>query len=292
MAGLSKKEQRELLDSLAEQGARLIERDKGTLVRFPDGSTTMIHKSDSDWRASLNTRAEVRRAGFRWPWDAHEPRSAKSKGGGTRRTAPHAATLQRIERAIGALKIANNGQDGFTISDVARQAKYPETNRATIARALAHLGYSPVTSAPGALWFKPVEADYPVASAVLREQGKDDSILRDKPVKSPPITGAGTDGSTWPPRPLPPQGVIPKIVQPDPIPTVSEPVVSVPDPIPTVTPAVPTEAPKVSSEREFIDSVESWTLDLNDPLVQAKSIGVILSETKPYGLKVEVRVWR
>lgn len=70
MAGLSRKDRETVLRSLEEQGAALVAVKKGTLVRFPDGSTAMFHTSNSDHRATLNQRALVLRAGFQWPFDS------------------------------------------------------------------------------------------------------------------------------------------------------------------------------------------------------------------------------
>ena len=69
MSGLSQKEVKELLDSLDEQGALLMKVKKGVLVKFPDGSMTTVHRTNSDYRSTLNMRAVVKRAGLAWPFD-------------------------------------------------------------------------------------------------------------------------------------------------------------------------------------------------------------------------------
>lgn len=60
------KDFRPLLKAAKDAGWTLHERDKGILLRAPDGkSTQMIHGSNSDFRAVKNLRASLRRAGVR-----------------------------------------------------------------------------------------------------------------------------------------------------------------------------------------------------------------------------------
>lgn len=65
----SPKRTRVILASLEAQGARLKPTTKGWLVFFADGSSMVVHKSESDHRAEANTRARVLRAGLEWPFD-------------------------------------------------------------------------------------------------------------------------------------------------------------------------------------------------------------------------------
>lgn len=70
MSGWSQRESMALAIDLGRQGATVIDRKNGWTVRFPDGKATMsIHKTPSDHRTSANYRAEVLRAGFKWPFD-------------------------------------------------------------------------------------------------------------------------------------------------------------------------------------------------------------------------------
>ena len=63
------KRTRIILASLESQGARVKQTTKGWLVFFDDGSSMVVHKSESDHRAEANTRARVLRAGLKWPFD-------------------------------------------------------------------------------------------------------------------------------------------------------------------------------------------------------------------------------
>jgi hypothetical protein len=76
MKPISPKEQKVILKSLREQGVEIITNTMGWTFRFPDGSTSGMHKSHGDYRSRLNLRAEIRRAGLEWPFDPHR----KKKG--------------------------------------------------------------------------------------------------------------------------------------------------------------------------------------------------------------------
>lgn len=58
-----------ILEGLEAQGARIKPTKKGWQVLCPSGAIVTMHGTESDWRAIRNTRAEVKRAGLRWPLD-------------------------------------------------------------------------------------------------------------------------------------------------------------------------------------------------------------------------------
>lgn len=68
------KRTRIILASLENQGARIKPTTKGWMIRFADGSSTVVHKTESDPRAEANTRARVLRAGLSWPFDGDKRR--------------------------------------------------------------------------------------------------------------------------------------------------------------------------------------------------------------------------
>lgn len=74
MATTAKKRTRVILASLESQGARVKPTTKGWLVFFEDGSSMVVHQSDSDPRAEANTRSRVLRAGLHWPFDGEKRR--------------------------------------------------------------------------------------------------------------------------------------------------------------------------------------------------------------------------
>lgn len=58
-----------VLTSLESQGAVVAPTNKGYFVKFPNGDSMTLHRSESDHRAEMNIRARVRRAGLDWPFD-------------------------------------------------------------------------------------------------------------------------------------------------------------------------------------------------------------------------------
>jgi 5-enolpyruvylshikimate-3-phosphate synthase len=58
-----------VIADMEKQGAKVKETKMGFMVRFPDGSSMTVHKTESDHRALKNTRARVLRAGLTWPLD-------------------------------------------------------------------------------------------------------------------------------------------------------------------------------------------------------------------------------
>lgn len=63
---------RALLASLEGQGCGVERKTKGWFIKFPDGSSMIVHLTDSDHRAEKNTRARVLRAGLYWPFDGRQ----------------------------------------------------------------------------------------------------------------------------------------------------------------------------------------------------------------------------
>lgn len=61
---------RAIMASLDGQGCVVQEKQRGWFVKFPNGDTMTVHKTESDHRAEKNTRARVLRAGLKWPFDA------------------------------------------------------------------------------------------------------------------------------------------------------------------------------------------------------------------------------
>jgi hypothetical protein len=69
MTGLASKEIRRVLKAAERAGVMVVETRKGWQFRFPDGSSTSLHRTESDSRSALNLRARFRRAGVPWPLD-------------------------------------------------------------------------------------------------------------------------------------------------------------------------------------------------------------------------------
>ena len=67
--GESSKRMRIVLTSLERQGCEITPTNKGWFVKFPNGDSMTLHRTDSDHRAERNTRSRVKRAGLEWPFD-------------------------------------------------------------------------------------------------------------------------------------------------------------------------------------------------------------------------------
>lgn len=63
------KRMRIVLVSLENQGAVIAPTNKGYFVKFPNGDSMTVHRTESDHRAEKNIRARVKRAGLNWPFD-------------------------------------------------------------------------------------------------------------------------------------------------------------------------------------------------------------------------------
>lgn len=80
MPGLSRKDTRRVLAAAERQGACLVARKDGVVVRFPDGTSTIVHWTDSDHRSAANMRARFRRSGLAWPFDKTPRKSRGAEG--------------------------------------------------------------------------------------------------------------------------------------------------------------------------------------------------------------------
>lgn len=65
------KRMRIILLSLERQGCVVESKAKGWLVKFPNGGTLTLHKTNSDYRAEMNIRSRILRAGLTWPFDGN-----------------------------------------------------------------------------------------------------------------------------------------------------------------------------------------------------------------------------
>jgi hypothetical protein len=83
MAGLSRKEQKTLLTSMEKQGATLVEKANGTLIFFPQGESTMVHRTPSDMNGHKPIRSMALRSGFEWPFDGQRPKKTNEEAGST-----------------------------------------------------------------------------------------------------------------------------------------------------------------------------------------------------------------
>jgi hypothetical protein len=251
-ATLSQKETRQVIASLEKQGARVNKTKNGVRVLFPNGSTTAIHWTTSDYRAAKNMRADIKRAGLTWPFDNQRGQIMNAK---------------------------------------------TEKTRAKLHEAMARFPYPPPTAA--------------IAEAAGLSEI---SVLRHLPImgyesrRSPDRRGFfwSKPGLTWPAA-RPPQVAAPGF---DPFPEVvsetepshpeiertsdgsrlvreqereeAEESTNIAEIVADAYPEPPVQ-PQQPRGREFIDSADSWTIEVPEKLQR-------LAER--LGLSIEVRVWR
>lgn len=108
------------------------------MVRFPNGGSTSIHYSNSDYRSTLNMRSEVKRAGLQWPFD-HQRKEKIMALDQNRRDA-----LNQAIEEIGAGRIS--------AAELARQAGVSDPTAIT---ALKRAGFAQVKRG---VWRKPAPA--------------------------------------------------------------------------------------------------------------------------------------
>lgn len=108
VSALSSKELTDVLGSLRTQGAELVRTKNGYFIRFPDGTSTTFHLTNSDTRSTHNMRASVRRAGLSWPFDARkdatmDPRKARTYDSIRKALAklPEKFTMDQLVKASG-----------------------------------------------------------------------------------------------------------------------------------------------------------------------------------------------
>ncbi|HEY9503419.1 MAG TPA: hypothetical protein VIR01_17415, partial [Pyrinomonadaceae bacterium] len=108
VSALSSKELTDVFSSLRAQGADLERTKNGYLIRFPDGTSTTFHLTNSDTRSTRNMRASVRRAGLSWPFDARkdsgmDPRKARTYDSIRKALAklPEKFTMDQLVKASG-----------------------------------------------------------------------------------------------------------------------------------------------------------------------------------------------
>ena len=97
MAGLSMKEIARIIEFVEPQGVEVTRTKKGLLLRLPNGKSEMIHFTNSDHRAFENSRARLHRAGIELPTDRHALKNLPDYiTAGSMRP----ATLERAARVI------------------------------------------------------------------------------------------------------------------------------------------------------------------------------------------------
>lgn len=262
---LPKKDTKRLLESLRKQGCRIRRMTRGYRVEFPNGGSTMIHLTNSDSRGTLNTRAEIRRAGLIYPGD--QPQHEKEKKVGKSLSEKQEDDLRSVMRRV---------KEVGLYASVPTLAKDAGVSEHTIKRRLHALGWTTQGAARGTVWYAPGAAPAPPPAPEYPE------IERAKAMVGP---GQGHERLTFP-RPGEE-----KTVEPNgrgswpmgkPLTTIDIQATEADRKMDEILERM-SRKPEPPPEREFIDSVESWTIAVPDRLA---------SMAAEMGLQIEVRVWR
>lgn len=251
MTVLTQKDQRRILDHVQKQGVNVVETKKGYLLRLPDGETEMMHKSQSDYRGVQNMRAKLKRSGISWPFDGERPELPKYI---TERTMRE-STLVKYRETLRSLNDGVQMIDEITASELAH-AHWKRTR-------------------PGEDYPKNSGTVLAAAFRALYRIGYQQTGFK-----------KGKDGLLWeivvPEKPRPTQAkpfAPEKMFAPEP-----EPVAEV-----ITLPAPPDPAPS-NGGREFLDSVDSFTLHLDT--IADIPVETVMRIMRAAGLELEIRVWK
>lgn len=198
MPGLSMKETRRLVEHVQRQGVTATKTKNGVLLRLPNGESTVVHYSVSDYRGPQKLRAQLKRAGVSWPTDpgVHRQTGKPSK--------------QTQERALRALESLGN-PDRVTTKELAMaMGMDSRTNGATIVRYLTWAGWDQVGKTNAAHWLAPLPDDatdpFPTAEAVTVDEAPAAAEAAPEAATAVDETPAPTQPEIAPDQPTAPQG--------------------------------------------------------------------------------------
>jgi hypothetical protein len=240
--------------SMEEQGVGVTRTTKGLLLRLPDGETTSLHFTNSDVRAPINLMARLRRAGVRHPDDPKDVRELPSNI--TEGPAVAARTKQKVIDYI----VETGFPEVLTVKEL---VDHTEMVHITATRAMYQMGFTPVKGKRGA-------RDWIVPEEILAKKPKQEDWLTgapevgrvaetESPTFQPPLTLAEAEAYEEAMNPTRDEAEVARL--------------------------------KSLGEREFLDTHDSWVVDLSK-LPMHMTLGDYFTSVAASGLEVEVRVWR
>jgi len=158
----------QLINYVEPQGVVVSRTTDGLRFKFPNGKSDAIHFTQSDYRATRNTRANFRRNGIEWPGDA--------RGGKKQVKNPSPKTLAAVEAAVA-------GKDDLSITDVATATGI---SFYAVQGALVKLGWwrdYGSSRSSNVRWHPPLEDPKAPAESMVIEPADDDA---DQPDPTPP----------------------------------------------------------------------------------------------------------
>jgi len=246
------------------QGVKVTRTKKGLLLRLPNGKTAMKHFTESDVRGPKNLAAELRRAGVTSPDDKKPASLPKYITEGT--------ITQRTRETMVKFLESHDFPTVVFSKDVVQELG---ADPGHVNRMLYHCGFTvgesmgrkgrPWYTPEGLLALKQKDSDGEVIPAHAKQliegaraaQAEIDALTAPKPIEfDPPLTDQESEAFV-------------EAMNPEPV----------------------VEKSSSHPGREFIDTADSWTLDLdNKPL--GMPLGDWLSVLESAGLEFEIRVWR
>lgn len=255
------------IHSMEDQGVGVTRTKKGLFLRLPDTTSTTVHFTNSDVRAIDNLMARLRRAGVRHPDD---PKDVRELPTNITEAKPVAArSIRRIKQVVADL----GWPEVITVKEVVENS---DMVHITATRALYQMGFIPVKGKRNArAWLTP------------------DELLAEKPVEQEPESPT-FDGPLLPEqdaavgRAEEAEALLDEAINPTRDEAEVERLKSL---------GQPTVEVKVEGNREFIDTHESWVLDLTQlggfPFtatpITVEQLRTVMASA---GLEMEVRVWR
>jgi hypothetical protein len=243
-----------------DQGIRVTRTKKGLLLRFPDGTSTVQHFTNSDVRAEQNQIARFRRAGMSHPNDTRQDKD----------TLPAyitSGTISEKTRQKIIDYVASQGYPEAVLSSTVVKDLKMDPGWAN--RALYHTGFRPGTAKSkrvGRPWYTPEEI---LCLKDGAEQSAEDKAFNDSLVPDPdePTALAYTpdeDDMT---------AEVPRETEP-----------------PVVVPVTPEQAEDI----HYIDTRDSWVVDMRELLGEhlTRMVEDRLGVLKAVGIDYEIRVWR
>ena len=269
--------------SMEEQGVGVTRIKKGLFLRLPDKTTVTVHFTNSDVRAFDNLLARLRRAGVRHPED---PKNVAQLPSQITSGTVMARTKKKVMEGMAELGYPD-------IVHVMQVVGVTGMEHVTTARALYHMGFKPIAG-------KRNSRDWMTPDNILSLKPKQ------KPSRVPAEFEAEQESSTLPPDDVDRFGK-----------TVAEQEAERQTPhtdaaltkfvegaraaqatvdamgmgVPRETTELSTETVRNGNGREFIDTHDSWIVELTR-LPMSMTIGDYLQSLDATGLAFEVRVWR
>jgi hypothetical protein len=281
-----------------DQGIRVTRTKKGLLLRFPDGTSTVQHFTNSDSRAMANQISRFRRAGMVHPNDTR--RQKESLPAYITSGTISKKTKQRIVELIEQLGYPDAVLSSTVVKETGMDPGWAN-------RALYHSGFRPgpaKNKRVGRPWYTPEDIlelkDKPKADeAAETPMSQEDSVEIPEPVEVPDPMDVAlaeilTEAEDEHEEAIESEG---SFEEPEPASLVADPAAYPPSPEAYVD-TVPRETslepePAKPRDREFLDSHESWVVSLEELLGYSyRTVEEKLSVLGVLGLEYEFRVWR